>query len=420
MKKAWRGRIIRPVSEDSLDDFSDGLLIVDEHGKIEYCSQFDSNVLGDTRVQENKSSIIIPGFVDSHVHLAQLSARGTHGDNLLSWLKNFIYPTEILFNNSETAQKTSERFYKELINNGITCAGVLLTTNKKSCEIAIKEGIKQNLKLSIGKAIMDANAPDDLLEDSARSLEESDELFNKYHEQNNGKIRYAYYPRFALTCSKKIWAGLGKRMQGEGITVHTHVAETKKEYKQFSKMFPGYKDYYSLFEDVGLVGERVLLAHCIYLSENEFVRMGKDRTKIVHCPSSNLFLKSGRFPLGVADKAGVAFSLGSDIGAGPRLWMFNTMKNMEYLQMDIKISPERLFYLATAGGAEVLGWKNHNKLMVDTPADFLILDPNKLDEHISWKDIPANEVLSEFIYRSDNRVLDEVYVDGECIKKHSV
>ena len=422
MKRAkltgYRGRIINPKSATEAEDIRDGLLVVDDQGKIVSCGPFkgDSPLFkrGTVPIVDLRRYLIIPGLVDCHLHLPQLDCRGKHGATLLDWLKRYIFPAEMAFKDLRVADDVGKRFFKKLILNGTTTAGIYVTVHEKATDHAFKLAKACGIRAIIGKVMMDQNAPEGLKEQTNWSLKQSEMLAEKWHCTAGGRLRYAFTPRFAPTCSKELFKEVGKLMQKTGAYLQSHVAETKAENDKVRELFPDYPDAFSVFEKTGCAGPKTILGHAIYLSDDEYRRMAQTGTKIAHCPTSNFFLKSGWMPLSRVEKAGVAYGLGTDIGAGTSMSIFTEMRHSDYMQLEAAVTPVKAFYLATMGGAKVFSMEEEiGNLEAGKCADFLVLDINKIDYHYRLSELTTDEVLSLLMYRGDGRVVEETYVGGK-------
>jgi guanine deaminase len=210
-----------------------------------------------------------------------------------------------------------------------------------------------------------------------------------------------------------LWKEVSKLAEKSGAYVQTHIAETVGENKRVAELFPEYKDYVELFEDTNCLGSKTILAHAIHLSDSEIKRLAKTNTKIAHCPTSNLFLKSGRMPVELMDKYGVVYGLGTDVGAGPSFSLFTVMRHADYVQNEVTTTPRKAFYLATLGGAKALSMeKQIGNFEKTKKADFCVIDVRNIDYHYSIDDLNMDEILSLLMYRGGSRVVESTYVDG--------
>ena len=308
-----------------------------------------------TDIQDRRDIITMPGLIDTHTHLPQLPIIGKYGKTLLEWLEKYTFPAERDFKDTNYAQNLSKKFFNNLKSVGTTTAVVYSTVYKDSTDIAFQEAEKSNLRIIMGKVMMDQNSPFYLQESPVQSLEESITLSKKWHQKNK-KLYYAYSPRFAIACSIGTMSMIAENNMNKSF-IQTHCNENIRE-KEFTKeLYPDIANYVEVYNQANILGKQTILAHMVHNSRAELEIIKKTQTKIVHCPDANLFLKSGRFPIEDFDEMEIDFGLGSDVGAGTTLNMFQIMKSMIYMQSNnsIKVSPERAYWHATIANSQILG-----------------------------------------------------------------
>jgi len=412
----YRSRIINPKSPTEVEDIRYGLLVVDETGRVVSCGPYAKKGEKPFRgkVVDLRRHLIIPGLVDCHLHLPQLDCRGKHGATLLDWLNCYIFPAEKSFKDIRVVDDVGKRFFKKLILNGTTTAAIYITVHASATDHAFKLAKACGVRAIIGKVMMDQNSPDGLKEDTTRSIKQSEELAAKWHGAAGGRLRYAFTPRFAPTCSKDLLSEVGKMIQKTGTYLQSHIAETKEENEKVKELFPEYSDPFSVFERTGCVGPKTILGHAIYLSDDEYRRMAATGTKIAHCPTSNFFLKSGWMPISRVEKAGVTYGLGTDVGAGTSMSLFTEMRHADFTQLETSMSPVKALYHATLGGAKTLSMEaGIGNFEAGKYADFLELDIRQIDYHYRLSELTTDEVLSLLMYRGDGRVVQSTYVAGK-------
>ncbi|MFH1653878.1 MAG: guanine deaminase [Pseudomonadota bacterium] len=410
--KGYRARIIHALDADDIQDIKDGLLIVGDDGKIISVGKWDAGFQGD--VVDLKDRLIIPGLIDCHSHIPQLDCRGKHGATLLAWLKRFIFPAERSFSDLKVVDDVGKRFFKKLILNGTTTAALYSTVHYEATDRCFEIAKESGVRAIIGKVMMDQDTPPELQEKTSDSLNLSEKLCAKWHNAENGRLRYAFTPRFAPTCSIDLWKGIGKLLQDSGAYLQSHIAETLRENDKVKEFFPTFKDYFSLFEETSCATAKTILAHAIYLSDDEIKRMSKSEVKIAHCPTSNFFLKSGTMPAEKIEEARCIYGLGTDVGAGTSMSMFSEMRHADYIQHKFSVTPEKVFYLATLGGAHVLSMQDDvGNFKKGKCADFAVLNITGIDYHYRLKDLDTDEVLSLLMYRGHGGVIESTYVDGQ-------
>jgi guanine deaminase len=342
--------ILNPVDKDTTEYLDNHILEIEEGKILDIYPLSKKTIKGDCK--DFSKSILLPGLIDAHTHLPQLPITGKYGFELMDWLNNYALPAEIEFGNVNYAKKLSKNFFEKLRKYGTTTAVVYSTIHKESTDIAFQEAERADIRVFMGKTMMDQNCPSELCENTEQSIVESKELYNKWHREDE-KITYIYSPRFAITSSEKLMQEVGKISKMNKVFLQTHMNENLEEKEHLRKIYPEYKTYAEIYHKCGLLGARTLLAHCIHNTEEELEILTKTNTKVIHCPDANLFLNSGTFPLRKILDYDIPIGLGSDVGAGTTLDMLEIMKSMIYGQK-ILIPPSTPFYYATLGNAQIL------------------------------------------------------------------
>mgnify|MGYP006410534337 CR=1 FL=1 len=424
MGKIIKGLIITPTENKTLNIYNPGYIVITDRGVIEYVGKEDvRKKYSSYEFEDYGKQLIIPGLVDTHNHLPQYSFAGIGGGQLLPWLENYAFPCEQKFSSDEIASLTSKLFFKDLIKNGTTTTLSFVTIHKNATDIAFMEAEKIGIRAVIGKVMMDQNSPDALQENIDSSIKESEELIQKWHKKN-GRLFYALTPRFAITCSFELLKRAGRLMNEYGVYLQTHLSENLAELDFVRKIFPTFKNYLDVYDQAGILGDKTLMSHCIYLSDIELDVLKKTETNIIHCPTSNRFMSSGIMNYRKYSKIGLKISLGSDVAGGYSLSMFNEMKEaienskMRVLFFDKEVNSmtiEEAFYLATLGGATALSLQDSiGSLDVGKNADIVVIDPEVVDpmrdSSIYTKSL---EQLSKCIYRNSSSMVKSVYIQGE-------
>ena len=382
---AHRGAILHFLTDpDRIQDslsyeyFPDGILVI-KNGVVESLSDA-SQVLAqlDSKIEliEHKNSLILPGFVDTHIHYPQTEIIASYGEQLLQWLEKYTFPTERKFKDPAYARKIAEQFLNELLRVGTTTALVFGTVHKESIEAFFEACEQRNLRMIAGKVMMDRNAPDYLMDCPQSSYEDSKSLIEKWH--NRGRLRYAVTPRFAPTSSDEQLQKAGQLLREyPDIYMHTHLSENLDEVAWVKELFPQCDNYLDVYDRAGLLGRRSVFAHCIHLCDSEWQRMQDTQSGIAFCPTSNLFLGSGLFNLNRATESGINVGLGTDVGGGTSFSLLQTL-NEAYKVLQMRgdtLSVLKMFYLATLGGAETLDLSDKiGNFEVGKEADFVVLD----------------------------------------------
>ena len=418
--KVFRGRIYTPVSDpfvngvaSSYVSLDDGFLAIDG-GRIADIGAWRDRPAGDI-VELGPGHLITPGFFDTHLHAPQLEMIGSYGGHLLEWLNLYTFPTEAKFSDRSYAEKIAESFFSELLRNGTLCALIFSTIHRDATDAFFAEAERRGFRGIIGKTMMDRNAPDALLEDPGVSYEQSRDLLTKWH--NKGLLRYAITPRFAPTSTPELLKRAGDlKREFPDAYVHSHISENKNEVTWVQQLFHD-AEYADVYDRYGLLDERTVLAHGVHLTPEELDLLSRRRTRISHCPNSNLFLGSGLFRLHHVLQSGVVVGLGTDIGAGTTPSMFTAMSDAYKVQQvqGISLSPVELWYLGTLGGARALSLGDETgSLEKGKSADFLILDLSG-KPLVAMRNERATSIedrLASLIFLGDDRVVSSAWIAG--------
>lgn len=406
--------------------FEDGLMLVYD-GRIVEVGEY-SELIGkidtDTNITSFKDSLLMPGFIDSHLHYPQYKVIASYGQNLLEWLDKFTFPEEQKFDNKDYASEIGNLFFDELIRNGTTTAMAFCTTHNTSVDTFFTIAKERNLRMAGGKVLMDRNAPVKILDDD-NAYVDTKSLIESWH--NNGRLSYAITPRFAPTSSKEQLRKLGDLLAQypnsndcKGVMMQTHLNENYEEIQWVKELYPEHNNYFDVYDKYKLTGTNSVFAHCIHNSTDEYERIADSGSKVSICPNSNLFLGSGLFQFDQLEVYDIDASLSSDIGGGDSFSMFNVM-NQAYKVAKLggyTLSPIRAFYLTTLAGAKVLNMDDCiGNFEQNKEADFIVLDlkaTSLIEQRLSAvKDI--EQLLFCLMTLGDDRLVSEVYSLGECI-----
>lgn len=402
---------------DAVEAFDDGILVI-EDGHVAAAGSWDDlgPSLKGAKI-EKLEGLLVPGFIDCHVHYPQLGMIASPGARLLEWLSHYTFPTEERFGDAHIADAAAKLFLDQMLAHGTTSALVFATVHKVSAEALFAQALARNMRIISGKVLMDRGAPPGLCDTAETGYMESRSLIRAWH--GKGRLGYAVTPRFALTSSPGQLEMAGKLMgETPGVHLHTHLSENPEEVAAVRRLFPDCGDYFGVYEKYGLAGDHSVFAHCIHLSESEWARLGKSGSNVAFCPTSNLFLGSGLFDLAAAEKAGARVGLGTDVGAGTSLSLLQTM-NEAYKVCQMRQRPVdafRLFYLATLGAARTLRLDSRiGNFAPGKEADFVLLDvahapvlKQRFANAKNWA-----EKLFAFALLGDDRAVARTWVAGE-------
>ena len=365
---------------DQVRYVEDGLVIIQE-GKIQWFGPWQegqSRLPTDAELQHYPDQLIVPGFIDTHIHFPQTEMIGAYGEQLLEWLNTYTFPTEIQFRDASYSEKIAEFFVQELLKNGTTTALVFCTVHPESVDALFNAATTRNMRLIAGKVLMDRHAPEALTDTAETAYTDSKALIEKWHGQ--GRNLYAITPRFAPTSTPEQLQKAGQlKAEYPDVYVHTHLSENKNEIAWVKELFPEREGYLDVYHHYGLTGSKSVFAHCVHLEDEEWNCMHQTDSAIAFCPTSNLFLGSGLFPLKKTWDKGVKVGLGTDIGAGTsfnQLQTLNEAYKVQQLQGE-KLSAFEALYHATLGGAKALSLDDRlGNFNIGKEADFVVLNLN--------------------------------------------
>ena len=426
--KAWRSAILHCTAnptevgtEQAFEYFEDGLLVVKD-GIIQALGNAEDQIalLDSTiEVEHHPDALIVPGFIDTHIHYPQSDMIASYGEQLLDWLNNYTFPEESKFADKQYASDVAERFLAELLRNGTTTALVFGTVHKQSVDAFFEAALPRNLRMICGKVMMDRHAPDYLTDTPETAYEDSKELIERWH--NHGRLHYAVTPRFAPTSTSEQLSAAGKLLsEYDDLYMHTHLSENRQECSWVQELFPDSKNYLEVYDQHQLLSERSVFAHGIHLCDQEYNRLSETGSAIAFCPTSNLFLGSGLFNLEKAELHKVNVGMGTDVGGGTSFSMFSTLNEAyKVIQMQGQnLDPIKSFYLATLGGAKALRLDDKvGNLAIGSEADFVILDKQAtplLSKRLERaKDI--KDTLFALMILADDRAIQATYAMGQCV-----
>lgn len=383
MLQAFRAEILSVPGDPATGDpgavrwEADGLLVV-EDGRVLARGPYGAlrERFAALEVQALPGRMILPGFVDAHVHYPQQDQIASYGAGLLDWLQRYVFPAEAAFNDPAHARAMAEVFLDELARHGVTGAVVFPTVHAASVDALFEAALARDMRLTSGKVLMDLG-PADLRDDLRTGRSETEALIRRW--RGRGRLGYAVTPRFALTSSDGQLRQAGELLHAHPeVRLHTHLAESAEETAAVAARFPAASDYLDVYAGFGLVTPRSIFAHAVQLGEAGFRRLAAAGSGVAFCPTSNLFLGSGLFPFERARACGVTLGMGSDVGAGTSFSMFATLAEaykVARLQGGV-LDPFEALHLATVGGARLMGAADRvGALAEGQEADFIVVDP---------------------------------------------
>jgi len=401
----------------------DGIIVI-EGGKISGvggAAEILPALPDDVEVRRHARSILMPGFVDAHIHYPPVAIIGSYGTQLLEWLNKYTFPTEAKFNDEAHAKRIAEFFVAELFRNGTTSASVFCTSAPGSVRAIFEAAQARNMLILAGKMMMDSHAPPAILDTAQSSYDDSKTLIERWRRR--GRCLYTVTPRFALTSSPRQLELAGALMREfDDVRLQSHISENLAEIARAKELYPQREHYTDIYEYYGLLDERAIYGHGVHLSEEELRRFHETGANIAHCPTSNFFIGSGLFDIAQTkdERRPVTVGLGTDVGGGTSFSMLQTMNEAYKMAQLRKISLTAIqsFYLATLGSAQALGIADRvGTLAVGHDADIIALDPRAtpLLELRSEVAESFEELLFALMICADDRAVEATYVAGEAV-----
>jgi len=408
-----------PGVDDNAVRYTERGAVLIERGHIVWSGQAGeepADLAQDAMRHDYGNDLILPGFVDGHVHYPQIGVIASFGAQLLDWLEKYTFPEEARFSDLGYARETAKLFLDLLLANGTTTAAVYCTVQPESADAFFEESTARNLRMIAGKILMDRNAPESVQDTAQSGYDDSKALIGKWHGQ--GRNLYAVTPRFAPTSTPAQLEACGTLMaEFDDVYLQSHVSENTDEVKWVAELFPDTRSYQDVYARFGMLGPHALYGHAIHMDEADLAQAAETNTKFVHCPTSNLFIGSGLFRLNETRRAGVDVMLGCDVGGGTSLSPFATMKAAyEIAQFSgYSLTPEEAFWLSTAGGAETLSLGDKiGRLAPGYEADIVVIDVNStpiIRQRMDRAETLRDELFAQMIL-ADDRAVRATYAGG--------
>ena len=397
----------------------DGIILVKD-GRIEAVGPADeltARLAARTPVERHAGALILPGFVDPHIHYPQTQVIASYGAQLLEWLEKYTFVEEQKFADPVHAARNAEFFLDELARNGTTTAVAYCTAHPASAEALFAAAHKRNAGMIAGNSVMNRNAPPGLLAPAATAMADSRDLIRRWH--GTGRQRYAVTPRFAITSTDEQLAELGALLKEfPTVLMQTHLDENLNEIATIKRLFPNDPSYTAVYARFGLLGPRSLLGHCIHLEYSEVALLRDTQSIAVFCPTSNLFIGSGLFDYERLNAAGVRIALATDVGGGTSYSMLRTAAEAyKVMQLQGQNLPAlAAFDLMTRRNAAALGLENEiGAIAPGAFADLVVLDARATPATAHRMEVARNleEELFVLMTLGDDRAVRQTYIAGE-------
>ena len=369
---------------------------------------------------DHRPHLIMPGFIDPHIHFPQLQVIASWGAQLLDWLNTYTFPAEAEFADPAHAADMAGRFLDQLTAHGTTTAVAFCSSHKTSAEALFSAAHARDMAMVAGKVMMDRNAIPAVHDTPQSSYDDSKKLIEAWH--GTGRQRYAITPRFAITSSpEQLEMARALAREYAGCHLQTHLSENRDEIDFTLSLYPKARDYLDIYDHYGLLGPRTLLGHSIHLEPREIARMAETESRAIFCPTSNLFLGSGLFDADGLRAAGVTSGIATDVGGGTSWSMLQTLnEGYKIVQMrGQKLHPLAAFHWATRGNALALGMEDEiGTLAPGSAADLVVLDVQATPAMALRAE--RAETLAEELFilqiMGDDRAIAQTYVAGRAQK----
>lgn len=415
--RAYRGRLLTPLAAPvdgaAVRYLDDALLVVDARGRIARVEPFAPGAFSGP-VLDLRPAVLMPGFIDAHVHFPQTRVIGSASGPLLDWLEQSVFPEEARFRDAGYAALVAGEFTSRLLASGTTTCVVFSSSCPGATDQLFRALLRAGLRGIAGLTLMDMNCPEALCVPRDEAIPAARDLVQRWHGEGDGLLEFAITPRFAPSCSRPLMEAAARLARDHDLLVQTHIAETPAEAEATRREHPWARDYLDVYDRVGLLTGRTLLAHGIHLSSREWDRIAESGASVVHCPDSNFFLGSGRMRLADARARAVPVALGSDVGAGRSFDMRRSMSSAfdNALCHGERLTPADLFFTATQGTADAVGLgRVIGSLDPGKEADFIAV---RFPEHVRGE----SELLSHLVFASETASVQRSFIRGKPIYPH--
>jgi guanine deaminase len=423
-----RGRVLRFLSEPAgIDDAAsyayeeDGAILVRD-GRVAAVGPAAGVIAAApaAEVVDHRPHLLMPGFIDTHIHMPQAQVIASWGAQLLDWLNTYTFPAEARFAERGHADRIAGAFLDLLLAHGTTTAVAYCSSHPASVDAYFEAAEARGLRMIGGKVMMDRNCPEGVRDTAQSSYDDSKRLIARWH--GKGRASYAITPRFAITSTPEQMA-MAQALVAEHPDLHmqTHLSENRDEIDFTLSLYPKARDYLEVYESYGLLGPKTLLGHCIHLTHRECEVIAATESVAVWCPTSNLFIGSGLFDRDRLREHGARLAIATDIGGGTSYSLLRTLdEGYKVLQLrGQRLDPLTGFYMATLGNARALGLEGRiGAIEAGRDADLVVLDSRATPQmalRMDAVDSLANEL---FLLQTcgDDRAVAETYVMGKAMK----
>lgn len=416
----WRARVLSFTAEATAQqptfDYWDDAIIGVADGRVQSLEPAEAVPELRAAAEDLRPGLLMPGFIDTHIHFPQQDMIGCYGAQLMDWLERYAFPAELAYADAAYSAAAAERFLDRLLANGTTTVMAFATVHAASAEALFAAAQTRKLRLIAGKVLMNRNAPAGL-KDEGDGFDASAALIERWHGQD--RLRYAVTPRFAITSTPEQLSAAGRLLATyPDVYLHSHLSENHREIEDTAALFPDAEHYLGVYDDFGLVTERSHFAHCIHLSEAELERMADSGATAAFCPTSNLFLGSGLLDLEQLQARGISMSVASDVGGGTSFSPLRTLaEGYKVAQLrGYSWHPYTAFFAHTLGNARALKLEQHiGRIAPGFEADWVLLDGQALpllDQRLQ-QGVDLEEELFAYQMLGDERAVAGTWINGE-------
>jgi guanine deaminase len=424
-----RARLLSPLPDGDTLWLPDGVIEVDDAGRIRSIRAAADVPPAVENAIDLRPLVVMPGLVDTHVHLPQVPAAGMGaGMDLLDWLERYVFSLERAFD-VPTAVDLAPQVYRAMAAVGTTTFSGYAAIWPDSTDACFQAAEAHGIRAIIGNVLMDRvtyddrTPPGEVLENAIRA---SAELCERWHGADDGRLRYAFTPRFAVSCTADMLRESASLAEHYGATWQTHLSEDAREIATVAEHFPEAADYLDVYDRAGGLGRKALFAHSIHLSEREIARMVETDSAVAHCPVSNMFIRSGVMPIARYLDEGLRVGLGTDVAGAPELSLITQMR-LGFLQHNSRATlsgadarvPEPLEWLrlGTLGGAAALGLDDViGSLESGKEADLIAVDPELGRPPNADPCRDAEEIAGRLIFRERAGMVRAAWVRGRRLE----
>ncbi len=404
----WRARVLTPLSPSAVHWQPDALVEV-EGGRFARVAAYR----GEPVHEDLRDGVLLPGFVDTHVHFAQTHIVGSASGPLLQWLAESVFPEEARLADEAYARRVARACCRRLAASGTTLAVLWGSVHGRAADVLLEEMAQAGLQGVVGPVWMDEDCPAPLRREASATIDALDALRERWHGHDEGRLEVAVLPRFALSCSRSSMRRAADYATRHGLLVSTHLSEHPAEAQAVAERF-GVPDYLTVYEEVGLLATQPgpLFAHCIHLDDAAWDRLARAGARVAHCPDSNAFLGSGGMPVGAPLARALPLGVGTDVGAGRSFLVPRTLSAAydNGLRQGVPLALAQLLWWGTRGGAEALGRPDTGRVAPGDWADACLFVPRS--------EVPStpDALLGALFFDHDRSGIASTWVRGRRVR----